>query len=410
MNIAAIICEYNPLHQGHKYQIEKTKEITKCDGLVALMSGNFVQRGEPAIIDKWKRTQMALNNGIDLVIELPIIYALSSAEFFSHGAISILHNMTVINSICFGSECGNISPLMNIASILVNEPEAYRKMLKEYLQLGLPFPRARSMALMQFINNSKMDINDYNYEDILSTSNNILGIEYCKSLIKNHSSIVPYTITRLGSNYNEEKISENYSSATAIRKHLKEKKSLDIIKNQLPQSSYDIIMKLISENYEFCFPSKMFKYIKYKCLTEGPESFLNLKDANEGIHHRIFKFISSAQSIDELIQNIKTKRYTYSRISRLLAQYFIGFEKYNIEELIRRDCSYIRVLGLNNKGAEILKLVKKNSNLNIISKINKNMTDPLLELDILSTAAYSIINKAINYNQDYLTSPIYFNS
>ena len=199
---------------------------------------------------------MALNNGIDLVIELPIIYALSSAEFFSHGAISILHNMTVIDSICFGSECGNISPLMNIASILVNEPEAYRKMLKEYLQLGLPFPRARSMALMKFINNSKMDINDYNYEDILSTSNNILGIEYCKSLIKNHSSIVPYTITRLGSNYNEEKISENYSSATAIRKHLKEKKSLDIIKNQLPQSSYDIIMKLISENYEFCFPLK----------------------------------------------------------------------------------------------------------------------------------------------------------
>ncbi|NLZ49828.1 MAG: nucleotidyltransferase [Clostridiales bacterium] len=410
MNISAIICEYNPLHQGHKYQIEKTKEITKCDGLVALMSGNFVQRGEPAIVDKWKRTQMALNNGVDLVIELPSLYALSSAEFFAHGAISILHNMSVITSLCFGSECGNISPLMNIANILVKEPETYKKILKEYLQLGLPFPKARSIALTEFIKNSNMDINDFNYEDILATSNNILGIEYCKSLIRNKSSVIPYTITRLGSHYNEEKICENYSSATAIRKHLKEEKSLDIIKNQLPQSSFDVIMQLIKENYEFCFSSKMFKYIKYKCLTEGPESFLNLKDVKEGIHHRIYKFINTAQSLEELIQNIKTKRYTYSRISRLLTQYFIGFEKFDVDNLLKRDCSYIRVLGLNNKGAEILKLIKKKSNLNIISKLNKNINDPLLELDILSTAAYSIINEAINYNQDFINSPIYLNS
>lgn len=410
MNISAIICEYNPLHQGHKYQIEKTKEITKCDGLVALMSGNFVQRGEPAIIDKWKRTQMALENGVDLVIELPSLYALSSAEFFSHGAVSILHSMSVVNSLCFGSECGNISPLMNIANILVEEPEAYRKSLKYYIQLGLPFPKARSMALTEYIKASHTDFKDFNYEEILATSNNILGIEYCKSLIKNKSAIVPYTITRLGANYNEDKISETYSSATAIRKHLKENNSLDIINNQLPQSSYDIIMKLIKENYEFCFPSKMFKYIKYKCLTEGPESFLNLKDANEGIHHRIFKFISSAQCLEELMQNIKTKRYTYSRISRLLTQYYIGFERYNIEDLIHKECSYIRVLGLNNRGAEILKSMKKKSNLNIITKINKDIKDPLLELDILSTVAYSIINKDINHNQDFITSPIYLNS
>lgn len=410
MNISAIICEYNPLHQGHKYQIEKTKEITNCDGLVALMSGNFVQRGEPAIIDKWKRTQMALSNGVDLVIELPSIYALSSAEFFAHGAVSILHNMSVINSLCFGSECGDISPLMDIANILVNEPDEYKKTLKEYLQLGLPFPRARSMALIDFIKVNKDDSSNFNYENILSTSNNILGIEYCKSLIKNTSSIVPYTTTRLGSNYNEEKISKNYSSATAIRKHLKENKSIDIIQNQLPESSFDIIMKLMKENYEFCFSSKMFKYIKYKCVTEGPESFLNLRDVNEGIHNRMFKFIRTSQSIEDLILGIKTKRYTYSRISRLLTQYYIGFERYNIEELIKTDCSYIRVLGLNNKGAEILKLMKKKSNMNIITKLNKYISDPLLELDIQSTAAYSIINQAVSHNQDFITSPIYINS
>jgi predicted nucleotidyltransferase len=410
MNVSAIICEYNPLHQGHKYQIEKTKEITKCDGLVVLMSGNFVQRGEPAIIDKWLRTKMALNNGVDLVIELPSLYALSSAEFFAHGAVSILHNMSVINSLCFGSECGDIFPLMKIANILIKEPESYRKSLKEYLNFGLPFPRARSMALINFVKKSTHHYNSFNYEDILSSSNNILGIEYCKSLIKNNSSIIPYTITRLGSSYNEEKIANSYSSATAIRRHLKEKKNLDLVKNQLPQSSFDIIMELVEKNYEFCFSSKMYKFIKYKCLTEGPTGFLNLKDVNEGIHHRIFKFINTSESLEELIQNIKTKRYTYSRISRLLTQYFIGFERYKIDHMLKEGCSYVRVLGLNNKGAEILKLMKKSSQLNIITNLNKKHKAPLLELDIQSTAAYSVINDKINYNQDFLTSPIYLNS
>jgi Predicted nucleotidyltransferase len=130
MNIASIISEYNPLHSGHKYQIDLTKEITKCDGLVAIMSGNFVQRGEPAIIDKWNRTKMALNNGIDLVIELPALFALSSAEFFAKGAISILNNLRVIDSICFGSEYGDIRPISNIAKVLCQEPSSYKKFIK----------------------------------------------------------------------------------------------------------------------------------------------------------------------------------------------------------------------------------------------------------------------------------------
>jgi predicted nucleotidyltransferase len=407
MKVAAIICEYNPLHNGHMYQINVTKKITKCDGLIAIMSGNFVQRGEPAIIDKWQRTKMALKSGIDLVIELPAIYALSSAEFFAAGAVSILHNLSTVDALCFGSECGHVSPLLNIAEILNREPENYRQYLKFFLDQGLVFPAARSHALERYITNDLKDT-EFNYKDILMTSNNILGIEYCKSLIANNSSIKPYTITRVGSGYNDENISNGFSSATAIRKYLKNNGSIETIDTQLPKNSFDIIMQLKNDNYDFTYPDSIFKYIKYKALTEKNLSMENLFDVGEGLHNRIYKCINSSNSLEELIRKTKTKRYTYTRLSRILTQYFIGFETFNQKVLLKSKSDYVRVLGFNRKGTEILNSIKNNSNMKIITKFPKDLTDDMLKLDFATTKAYSILNKNVSFNDDYLKSPIIF--
>ena len=241
MNITGIIVEYNPFHNGHAYHIQKTREKTNCDAIVAVMSGNFVQRGVPAIVDKWNRSKMALMNGVDLVIELPLIYSLSSAEFFASGAVSLLNNLGIVNNLCFGSECGDTDVLSIIGKILTDEPIEFKKILKENLDKGLAYPLARSKALIQFLNifDNKKLLN-YNIEEILSSSNNILGIEYCKSLIKLNSSIRPYSIQREGSTYNSTSLNNKFSSATSIRKFIKENKNIKDVETHLPKNVYSL--------------------------------------------------------------------------------------------------------------------------------------------------------------------------
>ena len=198
MKITGIITEYNPFHNGHLYHLNTAKKVTNCHGIVCIMSGNFVQRGEPAIIDKWKRTEMALLNGVDLVIELPTFYAVSSAEFFAKGAVDILNNIGVVDNIFFGSECGDINLLYKIAEVLTKEPKEFKLKIKENLKSGVTYAKAREKTLIDILDNE--DLNE-----ILSNSNNILGIEYIKAIIKSNSSITPLTMKREGSKYNDKK-------------------------------------------------------------------------------------------------------------------------------------------------------------------------------------------------------------
>ena len=177
MNITGIITEYNPFHNGHKFHLEESKKQTKSDGTICIMSGNFVQRGGPAIIDKWKRTEMALSNGVDLIIELPTFYAVSSAEFFAKGAVSILNSLNIVNNLFFGSEIGDAKALSEIAKVLVSEDERFQNILKENLSLGLTFAKAREKSLIEYLNSSEIN-------NIITSSNNILGIEYIKSILK----------------------------------------------------------------------------------------------------------------------------------------------------------------------------------------------------------------------------------
>lgn len=398
MNLTGIITEYNPFHLGHEFHLKNAKKDTKCDGIVCVMSGNFMQRGNPAIMDKWTRAKIAVLNGVDLVLELPLIYSLSSAEDFAYGGVKILSSLNCINNIYFGSESGDISTLKEIAYTLYYEPDEYKKFLKSNLDLGLPFHKARVNALNNVMKN--LDI-----ENILSNSNNILAIEYIKALIKLNSSITPFTLKREGSNYNDTDLSNTFSSATSIRETLKSKNNLEEIKDSITFSTYKELTKLYSEKYDFVFEEDLFPYLKYKLITKG--KYLNkIDDINEGLDNKILKEILSSNSLDDLILKSKSKRYTYTKISRILSKFFIGLEDFNTKALKENDINYIRPLAFNEKGASILKHIKKNANVNIITKVPKHVEDDMLKLDLLSTKAYSILNTSIRPLEDYLKSPM----
>ena len=398
MNITGIITEYNPFHNGHLYHLNSAKKETNCDAVVCIMSGNFVQRGEPALLDKWKRAEMAINNGVDLVLELPTFYALSSAEFFAKGAISILDKIGITNNVFFGSECGNIAILYKIAEVLNSETPEFKNIIKENLSSGITYVKARELALTTYLK-------DDSIKEVLSNSNNILGIEYIKAILKLNSNIKPMTLKREGSNYNDKNFTSTFSSATSIRKSLKDNGNLTLLEKYLPSNSMSIMENLKNAKYTFTFSEDIYNFLKYKIFTDCI-NFNNLFEVKEGIENKLLKEIYSSSSYEDYIFKIKSKRYTYTKISRLLTQIFISMDNYSFDELIKEENLYARVLGFNNKGKILLKEMKKTSTIPIITKVPKNIDNPLLKLDIQSTKAYSILNSNVNPLSDYLNSPI----
>lgn len=398
MNITGIITEYNPFHNGHLYHLKEARKNTNADAIVCIMSGNFVQRGGPSIIDKWKRAEMALNNGVDLVIELPTFYAVSSAEFFAKGSVSILNNLGVVNNLFFGSESGNINKLMKISNVLVNENLEFKALMKNHLSNGDTFAKAREKALIEYLKCEEIN-------EIITSSNNILGIEYIKALLKLNSTIKPFTLKREGSSYNDKIISNSFSSATSIRELLKNKSSLENLKNLIPEKSYEIFSKLQDENYPLVFDDDMYKFIKYKIQTNCI-NFNNLYEIKEGLENKIIKEITLSNSYEDFILKVKSKRYTYSKISRILTHIYLGLDSSNFLNIDDSKNLYSRILGFNNIGKEVLSLIKKNSSIPLITKVPRFTNNPLLKFDIQATAAYSNLNNKVNPNNDYLQSPI----
>ncbi|MGL4108047.1 nucleotidyltransferase [Clostridium sp. LP20] len=398
MNITGIITEYNPFHLGHKLHLESARKDTNSDAIICIMSGNFMQRGMPSIIDKWNRAKIAIANGVDLVIELPLKCSISSAEGFASGAVSILESTGVVNNLYFGSEHGSITELDILASTIIDEPNEFKFIMKNELDKGLPFHTARKAALETFLPNVACS-------DILSNSNNILAIEYIKALKKINSNILPYTLKRAGANYNDVEVKSKFPSATSIRATLKNDGDLSSLKSTMPEESYKGISNLLSNNYPMIYPEDIFPFLKYKILTEGNKLSL-LPEVREGLDNKIIKEIVNSNSLDELILKVKSKRYTYTRISRILTAFFIGLENYpNYEEL--SNYNYIRPLAFNEKGSKLLKEIKKKNNVSIITKIPKKIDNPLLSLDLLGTKAYSVLNNAISPYEDYLKSPFF---
>ena len=341
---------------------------------------------------------MAIENGVDLVIELPTYYAVSSAEFFAYGSVSILNSLEIVNNLFFGSECGDIKSLTKIAQTLVEEPWEFKEILKRNINSGLTFAKARELALIEFTNDNYI-------ENIISSSNNILGIEYIKAILKLNSPIVPFTLKREGSSYNDKLLSTSFSSATSIREALKNKNDITFIKDAMPEKSFNILRELKNSNYPFTFEESMFQYIKY-LITTNCINFNNISEIKEGIDKKISKEIENSTSLDDLILNIKSKRYTYTKIARILTQIYIGFYKEDYSKMNLEKYHYVRVLAFNKKGREILSLIKKKSSIPLITKLPKNTENPLLKLDIAATKAYSILNSKLKANSDYLISPI----
>lgn len=386
MKVTGIIVEYNPFHNGHLYHLDETRKTTKADCIIAVMSGNFVQRGEPAFLDKWYRTEMALTAGIDLVIELPLLYSISSAEGFAFGAVSILNKLGIVNSLCFGSESGDIDDLIKVSEILAMEPDEYRNLLREYLDMGLSFPAAREKAVIQYsINKSTMNMAPEAIGEIVSNSNNILAIEYIKSLIKLGSSIKPFTIGRVNNKYNEIELTGSISSATAIRNNFSNR---DVIKNSLPSYVMEIINKAMEEGRGPLSINDFSQLILYKLRTLAPEEIRNFIDVSEGLEYKIKQAADESADVYEIIDKVKNKRFTSTRIQRILMYALLNITK-DLQPRIKLSPEYIRVLGFSPNGRRMLKEIKNHCDLPIIT--NPSIRDlELLKYDILSTDIYSL--------------------
>mgnify|MGYP000093436557 CR=1 FL=1 len=410
MNITGIITEYNPFHNGHKFHLEEAKKQTNCDGVICIMSGNFVQRGGPAIVDKWQRTEMALNNGVDLIIELPTFYAVSSAEFFAKGAVSILNSLGVVDNIFFGSECGDSKKLLEIAKVLVSEDSDFQNLLKRNLSLGLTFAKSREKSLIEYLNDE--DINN-----IVTSSNNILGIEYIKSILKLNSKIKPYTINRINSGYNSLNVNDSICSASAIRNALKNN-SLNTINYTMPKDTYDIINRVIESGFNLVYNEDFYQILS-SIIIRDKDNLTDYFEVNEGIENKIYNSIFKCHNIETLQNEIKSKRYTMTKISRTLNNIMLGIKGDDI--LKTKDLTnipYVRVLAFNEKGCEILKEIKKNSEIEVITKfskikyINSNIFNTLINYDIKATNMYNLIYYKNNFDMlkaplDYITSPKY---
>ncbi|NLK62625.1 MAG: nucleotidyltransferase [Fusobacteria bacterium] len=379
MRSTGIIVEYNPFHNGHKYHIERAKEIVNNDLIIAVMSGNYVQRGNFAFLDKWSRTEMALLNGVDLILELPSLYSAQSAEIFSTGAVAILDKIGVDN-IIFGSEIGDINKLTAISNYIMENKEKLDILILNNMKNGISYPNAFNLAINSFNKN-------FNF-----TPNNILGIEYLKSLKKIDSHIKPHTIKREKSNYNDKYINEGISSATAIREYLLKGEDFINIKGTIPENTYKFY-----ENYSFLDNYMYYNILKYKIII-NKNSLENIQDLEDGFHNRLYSSAVKYDNYTDFYNSLVTKRLTKSRLNRILLHIILDITIEKTELAKKNYGKYIRVLGFNNKGKQYLNYIKKDINIEIITNIKKNYVDSDLDFivknEINADEIYNIFSKS----------------
>ncbi|MGN1299662.1 MAG: nucleotidyltransferase [Candidatus Scatovivens sp.] len=390
-NVLGIICEYNPFHNGHLLHLNESKKACNADFTIAVMSGNFTQRGDVALFDKWTRAKMALANGVDLVIELPTVYATSSAENFADGAIKILNTLGIVDYISFGSESGDINLLNTISSILYKEPKELSNLINMQLKSGLSYPKARELAISTYFRGSKK------YSEALQSPNNVLAIEYLKSLKKHKSNIVPITLKRDYSDYNSTSTKNGIASATAIRQLLKENKKIHRL---VPFETYEIIENKLLKK-DFLEDLSVFeKEIIFNLRRMSLEEISKIQDVTEGLENKIKYSANNFNNLNDLINNIKSKRFTRTRIQRILVYSLLGITKKDIN-LSKRVIPYIRVLGFNKHGKKIISSIAANNpKAKIIISLKRfldtnpdNSTRQLLSKDILATNIYTLASK-----------------
>lgn len=381
MNVG-IIAEYNPFHNGHLIHIEKSKEITKSSHCIVVMSGNFVQRGEPAICDKYIRTKAALLNGADLVIELPAMFSSASADIFAFGAVDILNKTGIINSLCFGTEQGSLNTFEDAANILSNESTEFKDILSDECKKGISFPKARLNALSYVL---KTDLS------FLSSPNNILALEYLKSLKILKSNIKPFTIKRYKADFHSYEINDNIASATAIRKYLINKLYSQTEKC-IPKNYYNILIDSINKFIPLI--NDFSSILHYILINSDINDISEILDITEGLENRILKYTDTFL-ITDLINKIKTKRYTYTKLQRALLHIILNIKKSDINYYKSNGgIPYIRVLGFKKESSHLLSELTKKASVPIITNLKDSSK-------VLNEAGYYMLQSEIKSNDIY---------
>lgn len=390
MKSVGIIAEYNPFHNGHKFHLEKSLEITGAEVSVAVISGNFTQRGEPAILDKWTRAEMAVRNGINLVVEMPVMFACNNAGYFARGGVEILENLGC-DYISFGSESGNIEELAGIARAMEMHREEINEGVRMAVKEGQAYPQARADVLSSIFDREALEE--------IESPNNLLALEYLRFI----KQAKPVTVKRQGSGYHELEAKDNMASATGIRKLLAEDGDISTL---VPDITREI---LIARREKFCNVDMLFSIMAAKILISSESELNGIFGAEEGLGSKMKNHIRYWKTMEEMIDGLKSKRYTRTRISRLLAMTLLGITR----EEVKQAQNYIRVLAFDEKGSRYLKEVKKSEScrLPILTNINKEAQlypeiKNTLAKDILASDLYNLAaGKDLYQCSDYVQMP-----
>lgn len=363
MKVTGIIAEYNPFHNGHSYHLERARELSGADYIIAVMSGNYVQRGAPALLDKYLRCEMALSQGADLVLELPTLYATASAEAFAAGAVALLDLLGVADTLCFGSESGDIRKLEQLAVLMAEEEPEFQTALQRELRSGRSYPAARQRAL-ELCGQTGGET-----AALLTEPNNILGLEYLKALRRRKSAIRPCTIPRLKAGYHELAPSDGFASASALRS-LYARQELSSLSGLVPQPVYRLLCREYGRRFPI-FPNDLSTCLYYRLLMEknADAPLWQYQDTSPEIGARILRELPSFQSFEEFAARIKTRQYTLTRINRSLLHILLGIRTTDYKETPDCHIPYARVLGFRPSSSALLKAIKKNTSIPLITKL-----------------------------------------
>ncbi len=391
MKVAGLVAEYNPFHNGHVHHLAETRRIPDADYVVAVMSGNYVQRGTPAVIDKYERARMALMGGADLVLELPSLFATASAEVFATAAVSLLYQLGVVDTIAFGAEYTDLDTLRKIAMVLNREPESLQRDLRDALRTGVNYPSARAQALSSYFGDEIA-----NLDEILDKPNNILGIEYLRAIERLGTSLRPIAVKRWHTEHNSEKVYENVASATALRSMIYGEDGVERITPYVPAyTAREFALKM-----NICTPVRSGDYsqiLQYRLFQER-DRLQEYMDFSPELKDRVNNILPCCYSFREWAEALKSKTYTHTRVNRALMHLILGMKEEDLKSYAEDDyCVYARVLGFRKEAVPLLSEITKNTALPIITRMADapKQLDPhalrLLQFDVYGSDVYRTI-------------------
>lgn len=393
MKSCGIVAEYNPFHNGHRYQIAEAKKLSGADVVVVVMSGNFLQRGEPAIIDKWKRTEAALVSGADLIIELPVAFSVQSADYFAKGAIFLLQQLGC-EALSFGSESGTGADFQSFAENWVENEAAIDAAFQLLKNNGAPYAAQMQQAVQEVIPDSSLD---------LSAPNTILGLAYARENAGYLNPMKLFPVQRIGSGHNETDLTEGtFQSGSALRRELLQEGSsthLQSVRKAVPERSFQFLAESALKQWE-----SFWLLLKYQITVQTEEQLREIYQMNEGIEYRLKQKVRHAKSFTQFVEMVKSKRYPWVRLQRLFTYVLLQIKKEDMQTAIKHPAA-IRVLGFTEKGQQYLSEQKKLVSVPLISRLNQK-NKSLWEMDIKAGKVYAVANESDKAEQDFLRSPI----